>query len=151
MNAEEKRSSRPERPDGFYELRRVVAANIRNERQRRGWSLNRVAAGVAPYLGQMGASTISAWEASRHDGAKGFTIEELYALCRMFEVTLADLLNPPTLLDMPTIEKLPGEDPPPYLAKLFGHDEGGIVAIEWDKYESGPYGSGKYGEVEAPF
>jgi transcriptional regulator with XRE-family HTH domain len=140
MNAEEKRSSRPERPDGFYELRRIVAANIRNERQRRGWSLDRVASGLAPYLGKMGASTISAWENSRHDGAKGFTVEEVYALCSVFWVTLADLFMPPVLLDMPEVEKLPGEDPPVYLANLFRGSDRDQVAAGWNRDQYDPDG-----------
>jgi transcriptional regulator with XRE-family HTH domain len=110
MADDEKRSSRPTRPDGYYELRRVVAANIRTQRQRRNWSLENVAQRLAPYLGQMGTSTISTWENSRQDGAKGFTVEELYALARVFNTRLATLLMHPTLLDMPEVEKLPGEE-----------------------------------------
>ena len=134
MNAEEKRSSRPERPDGFYELRRIVAANIRNERQRRGWTLNEVATGLASYLGKMGPSTISAWENSRHDGAKGFTIEELYGLCSVFHITLADLLMPPVFLDMPPVTKLPGDDLLMYVARLFDRDDREHIEMEWNRH-----------------
>jgi transcriptional regulator with XRE-family HTH domain len=110
MSSEAKRSSRPDRPEGYYELRRIVAANIRTLRQRHNWSLKNVANRLDPYLGEMGASTISAWENSRHDGAKGFTVEELYALARVFDTTLFTLLAPPSLLDMPKVEMLPGEE-----------------------------------------
>ncbi len=142
------RSSRPERPDGYYELRRVVAANIRDHRQRRGWSLNRVATGLAPYLGQMGESTISAWENSRTDGAKGFTIEEVYALCRIFDITLAELLKAPRILDIGApIEQIAGEETPEYVAKMFGHgftdpdgvntNEAQLLRSSWLRYSSG--------------
>jgi transcriptional regulator with XRE-family HTH domain len=136
MSEGEKRSSRPERPPGYAELRRVVAANIRTERLRRGWSLDAVANRLAVYLGRMGASTISAWENSRHDGAKGFTVEEMYALCQAFELTLAELLFPPSLLDMPPIEKLPGEDSGTSLAQLFGDNDQQRIETNWDMYES---------------
>ncbi len=135
MSDEERKSSRPERPDGFHELRRIVAANIRNERHRRGWSLNRVAAGLTPYLGQMGASTISSWENSRHDGAKGFTVEELYGLCRIFDLDLGMLFAPPVLLDMAPIEKLPGEEPLIYLALTMGVCTDLIpLSDKWQRY-----------------
>ena len=150
MTEEEKRSSRPERPDGYYELRRIVAANIRDHRQRRGWSLNRVAAGIAPYLGQMGASTISSWENSRTDGAKGFTIEEFFALCRVFEITIAELLAAPRILDIgDPIERIAGEEPPIDIAKVFvgtGRDD---LRNSWRRYSSD--GSIEYGPDEAPF
>jgi hypothetical protein len=48
----------------------------------------------------MGASTISAWENSRTDRAKGFTIEEIYALCRVFEITFAVLLEAPRIMSL---------------------------------------------------
>lgn len=129
----EKRRGRPERPEGFGELRRVVAANIRQHRQIRGWSLERVANGLAPYLGQMKAPTISMWEKSREDGAKGFTIEEVYALCRVFEIPLTHLLAPPELLDMEPVEMLPGEESGADLAKLFttNVDDRGLRAIRF--------------------
>jgi transcriptional regulator with XRE-family HTH domain len=150
MTEEEKRSSRPERPDGYYELRRIVAANIRDHRQRRGWSLNRVAAGLAPYLGQMGASTISSWENSRTDGAKGFTIEEIFALCRVFEITIAELLAAPRILDIgDPIERIAGEEPPIDIAKVFvgtGRDD---LRNSWRRYSFD--GSIEYGPDEAPF
>jgi transcriptional regulator with XRE-family HTH domain len=136
VSDEERKSSRPERPDGFHELRRIVAANIRNERHRRGWSLDRVAAGLAPYLGQMGASTISAWENSRHDGAKGFTVEEVYGLCRTFDIDLAELFAPPVLLDMAPIEKLPGEEPLVYLALTLRGFTTDLIPLSdrWQRY-----------------
>ena len=160
MTEDDKRSSRPERPDGYYELRRIVAANIRDHRQRRGWSLNRVAAGVAPYLCQMGASTISTWENSRTDGAKGFTIEEIYALCRVFEITIAELLTAPRIMDIgDPIERIAGEELPTDIAKLFGGSrldaEVGVVTDvddlvnSWLRYGSG--GTSDYGPDEAPF
>ena len=160
MTEDEKRSSRPERPDGYYELRRIVAANIRDHRQRRGWSLNRVASGLAPYLGQMGTSTISSWENSRTDGVKGFTVEEIYALCRVFEITIAQLLLAPRILDIgEPIERIAGEEPPVDIAKVFGgtrSDGEGHVWTEaddltnsWSRYSSD--GKTDYGPDEAPF
>jgi transcriptional regulator with XRE-family HTH domain len=134
MTEDEQRSSRPERPEGFYELRRVVAANLRNHRQRRGWSLNRVADGLAPYLGQMGASTISSWENSRQDGAKGFTVEEMYAICRAFGIHLSDLLAPPSLLDMPPVERLPGEESHRELIELFEDGDRESLESWWGHY-----------------
>ena len=141
MTEDDKPSSRPERPDGYYELRRIVAANIRDQRQRRGWSLNRVAAGLAPYLGQMGASTISSWENSRTDGAKGFTIEEIFALCRVFEMTIAELLAAPRILDIgDPIERIAGEEPTIDIAKVFAgwhrDVEGNVVARSDDLMDS---------------
>jgi transcriptional regulator with XRE-family HTH domain len=150
LTEDEKRSSRPERPEGYGELRRIVAANIRTERLRHGWSLDTVANRLAIYLGLMGASTISAWENSRHDGAKGFTVEELYALCHVFKLTLAELLYPPTLLDMPPIEKLPGEDSGTDLAALFRKDDHASTADMWHRYEAKEKGR-YYGPDEAPF
>lgn len=118
--------------------------------QRRGWSLNRVAAGIAPYLGQMGASTISSWENSRTDGAKGFTIEEIFALCRVFEITIAELLAAPRILDIgDPIERIAGEEPPIDIAKVFvgtGRDD---LRNSWRRYSSD--GSIEYGPDEAPF
>lgn len=110
------------RPEGYHELRRIVAANLRHERQLRNWSLQQVADSLAPYLGRMGASTISSWENARHDGAKGFTIEEVYALCRVFKIRLAQLLHPPALLDMPAIGKLPGKETWHHLATVLSDD-----------------------------
>ena len=121
--------SRPDRPEGFYELRRIVAANIRNLRQWRGWTLHQVACGLAPYLGQMGASTISAWEHSRHDGAKGFTIEELYALCCLFSVRFADLLMPPERLDMPPIDRYYAPS-----SSVFSERDSERLRIAWGTY-----------------
>lgn len=159
MTGKQVRSSRPERPHGYYELRRVIAANMRDQRQRRGWSLKRVATGLAPYLGQMGASTISAWENSRTDGAKGFTVEEIYALCRIFEVTIADLLEAPRILDIGNpIEQIAGEDTPEDIAKVFGYAETDIGANaygdrerlgdSWRRYSAG---LSSFGPVEPPF
>ena len=123
--------SRPTRPEGFYELRRLVAANIRTARQHRGWTLQRVADDLAPYLGQMGASTIAAWEASRHDGAKGFTIEELYALCRVFLLDFADILAPPTLLDMDPV-RLPDPNVIPFMFTPYAFQR---LKAKWDDYD----------------
>ena len=138
MTVSDRPSSRPKRPDGFYELRRVVAANLRTQRTNRGWSLNRVADSLAPYLGLMGASTISAWEASRRDGAKGFTVEELYAICRVFGIGMAELLVAPSLLDMPPIGRLPGEEPYRELTELFRDGDRHYLESWWSVYNERP-------------
>jgi transcriptional regulator with XRE-family HTH domain len=141
VTTEQPRSSRPERPAGYYELRRIIAANIRDHRQRRGWSLTRVANGLAPYLGQMGSSTISAWENSRTDGAKGFTVEEIYALCRVFEITFAVLLEGPRIMDIgEPIGRIAGEEAPENVVKMFGHpsvdEEGSVYGDRYDLEKS---------------
>lgn len=130
---EERSSSRPDRPVGYYELRRIVAANIRDHRQRRGWSLDGLARRLAPYLGKMGAPAISSWESSRKDGSKAFTVEELYALARVYEIAVYDLLAAPRLMDMDPIEKAPGEDDPILIAEVFGAGSMSLVYDSWNK------------------
>lgn len=148
--ADEKRSSRPDRPQGYYELRRIVAANIRSQRQRRNWSLENVAGRLAPYLGQMGASTISTWENSRQDGGKGFTVEELYAFARVFEIRIADLLQPPALLDMPDVERFPGEEDWRQLILVLP-DPDLERAWKWEMEPPAPVARTEFGPGEAPF
>lgn len=131
-----KGNNKPERPVGFYSLRRIVAANIRQQRQRRGWPLRRVAADLAPYLGEMGASTVSAWETSRQDGAKAFTIEEVYALSRVFDISISEILSPPNLLDMPPVQTLPGGDSGNNLFMLLTPSHFSMASIE-DAYRGG--------------
>ncbi len=131
-----RRSSEPERPEGFYSLRRIVAANIRQQRQRRGWPLRKVAADLAPYLGAMGASTISAWETSRQDGAKAFTIEEVYALSRVFDLSISEILSPPNLLDMPPVQTLPSGESGPDLYLFLTPSRFAMDSIE-DAYRGG--------------
>ncbi len=131
-----RQSNKPEKPEGFYSLRRVVAANLRQQRQRRGWPLRRVAADLAPYLGEMGASTISAWESSRQDGAKAFTIEEVYALSRVFDISLSEILSPPNLLDMPPVQMLPGGEDGSDLFLFLTPSLFSIASIE-DAYRGG--------------
>jgi transcriptional regulator with XRE-family HTH domain len=149
MTEDEKRSSRPDRPEGYYELRRIVAANIRTQRQRRNWSLENVANRLAPYLGQMGASTISTWENSRQEGAKGFTVEELYALARVFDTRLAVLLSPPSLLDMPEVTRLPGEEDWKQLIQVLPDED---LKDEWYRATAPkPVARTDFGPDEAPF
>ena len=71
----------------------------------------------------MGAPAISAWEASRTDGSKAFTVEEIHALAVVFEIKVFNLLEPPRLLDMDPIESGPGEESPRRIADVWGMDE----------------------------
>lgn len=151
---EERASSRPERPEGYYELRRIVAANIRTLRQDHGYSQIGLADRLAIYLGQMGAPAISSWESSREDGSKAFTVEELYALASVFHCTVADLLTYPRLKDMTPIERAPGEEPPITIPKIFGAKENSAMYDSWEREmqrRDAPAPRDDYGPDEAPF
>jgi transcriptional regulator with XRE-family HTH domain len=100
----------PDRPEGYAELRRIVAANMRHERYLRGWRLKDLAERLAPYLGPLSVQSLGLWEQSRKTGAKAFSIEEVYALCRAYDITLSELLTEPVQKDMPFVLMLPGRD-----------------------------------------
>lgn len=149
---EERASSRPERPEGFYELRRIVAANIRTLRQDHGYSQKGLADRLAIYLGQMGAPAISSWESSREDGSKAFTVEELYALASVFHCTVVDLLAYPRLKDISPIERAPGEEPPITIPEIFGAGENSATYDSWQReIWTREHPQRDYGPDEAPF
>ena len=76
---------------------RVVAANLRRLRQQEGWSQQQLANRLAPFIGgEVSAAAISQWEDGRNpdNSVRRFSITELWAFCRIFDVNLALLLNP---------------------------------------------------------
>lgn len=97
----------------------------------------------------MGASTISSWENTRDTGAKGFTIEELYALCKVFRLTFAGLLAAPVLLDMQPIKGLPGEDSFEDLAALFSEEDHAKQLAGWRRYKAGITEEEEYELIES--
>jgi transcriptional regulator with XRE-family HTH domain len=92
---------------------RVVAGNLRVLRRFRGWSQRQVAENLAPYIGgELTGAAISQWEDGRNPGqsVRRFSISELWAFCKVFEVNLASLLlpgagmgNAPDGVDMPDL------------------------------------------------
>jgi transcriptional regulator with XRE-family HTH domain len=76
---------------------RVVAGNIRRLRRYRGWTQAQVAEQLAPYIGgQLTPAAISQWEDGRNpgQGIRRFSITELWAICKVFNVSLSSLLFP---------------------------------------------------------
>ena len=93
-SGEEMTSTRHRRDDP---IGRVVAANIRRLRQQEGWSQQQLANRLAPYIGgELSPAAISQWEDGRNadSSVRRFSITELWALCHIFDVNLALLLNP---------------------------------------------------------
>jgi transcriptional regulator with XRE-family HTH domain len=120
----------PDRPEGYTELRRIVAANMRHERYLRGWRLKDLAERLAPYLGSLSLQTLGLWEKSRVDGGKAFSIEEVYALCRAFDITLSELLTEPVKKDMPVVLFLPGRDTGADLQQVLGTDNAAFAGLD---------------------
>ncbi len=111
------------KPEGFYELRRIVAGNLRDNRIRHGWTLEQLATMLSPFLGLLRTSTISAWESARHDGhKKAFTVEELFAICKVFDLTIAELIGPPPISDVEPVIHVAGGLGPEEATEVFGVD-----------------------------
>jgi transcriptional regulator with XRE-family HTH domain len=84
-----------ERPDD--PIGRVVVGNLRNLRRYRGWTQQQVADLLAPYIGAvLSGAAISQWEEGRNPDhpVRRFSISELWAICKIFEVNLSTLLLP---------------------------------------------------------
>jgi len=84
-------------------------------------------------MGNLRTSTISAWESARADGhLKAFTIEEIYAMCRVFDLNIAELMAPPRVVDIEPIGRIAGNEPRERIGEIFGTDEKNI----WEVYQS---------------
>lgn len=82
----------------------VVAANLRQMRQQRRWTLKGTAERLALKLGgnrTLSESTLSRWE--NPSRPRRFSMTELFAICSVFEVPLARLFLPDRHQEIPTI------------------------------------------------
>lgn len=71
----------------------VIASNLRAWRQRKGWSLERTAGRLSPFLDTaVSPSSLQQWETI--SPPRRFTFHETYAICRVFKQPLAALILP---------------------------------------------------------
>jgi transcriptional regulator with XRE-family HTH domain len=86
---------------------RVVATNIKRLRQRRRLTLKETSEELASVLGTSPLSEggLSRWENS--DPPRRFSMTELFAICRVFDVRLAELFRPDMDVPIPTINGEP--------------------------------------------
>ena len=85
----------------------VVAANLKYMRISRGWKLKETGKRLGRNLGRekISESAMSRWE--NRDSPRRFSMTELFAICRTFEIPLARLFLPNRDADIPKINDLP--------------------------------------------
>jgi transcriptional regulator with XRE-family HTH domain len=108
----------------------IVAANLRFLRLRRRWTLKETASLLADQLGQepLSESAISRWE--NPERPRRFSMTELFAICRVFEIPLARLFLPDRDSEIPTVNGLPF-----YAVWSACFSGSGMVLPDWQRLE----------------